>query len=148
MGDIEYGNCDICNIQAPLTRRYYRYDIKCDCCNGSKDDHFEIVRYCLDCKPKPPRRISVVMKPINREAKKLKIKNIELWQEGFAATGESSKAERIGEYLAENFDDAMKMYMSEKPNIEILKNGDGSGNYSSWAMRIFDNEAEARASFG
>jgi len=69
MGDIEYGNCDICNIQAPLTRKYYRYDIKCDCCNGKNDNHFEIVRYCASCEPKPPQTLKVVMKPLESNAR-------------------------------------------------------------------------------
>jgi len=73
---------------------------------------------------------------------------IELWQEGFSATGQSSDACKIGEYMAENFDDAMEQYMAENPNTKIDKQGSGSGNYSSWAMRIFDNEKQARKSFG
>jgi len=64
MEDIEYGECDICGIQGVLERKYYRYDIKCDCCNSKKDDHFEIVRFCSNCQPKPPSVIRVVMKPI------------------------------------------------------------------------------------
>ena len=76
------------------------------------------------------------------------MKNIELWQEGFATNGERSEACKIGEYIAENFDDAINQYMVEKPNIKIDKYSSGSGNYSNWGMRIFDNETEARASFG
>jgi hypothetical protein len=64
MKDLEYGTCEICGIQAPLHRKYYRYDIKCDCCNAKEDVHFEIVRHCRFCEPNPPSVISVVMKPI------------------------------------------------------------------------------------
>lgn len=64
-GDIEYGNCDVCNTQSSLQRKYYRYDIKCDCCNSKDSPHFEIVRHCATCEPKPPRRISVVLKPLS-----------------------------------------------------------------------------------
>jgi len=61
--EIEYGNCDMCNMQAPLSRKYYKYDIKCECCNNKDDDHFEIVRYCSECKPKPLGSIKVVIAP-------------------------------------------------------------------------------------
>ena len=62
-GDIECGNCDMCNNQAPLSRKYYIYDIKCECCDGKDDDHFEIVRYCSECEPKPPKTVKVVITP-------------------------------------------------------------------------------------
>ncbi len=62
--DIEFANCDICNIQSPVQRKYYYYDIKCDCCNNKNDDHFEIVRFCQNCVPKTPRLISVSLKPL------------------------------------------------------------------------------------
>ena len=62
-GEIEYGNCDMCNTQAALSRKYYRYDIKCDCCNGKDDDHFEIIRHCSECEPKPPREVKVIIAP-------------------------------------------------------------------------------------
>lgn len=63
--DIEYGNCDLCNVYASLSRRYYRYDIKCDCCNKKEDNHFEIVRHCELCEPKPPKKVVVYLKPLN-----------------------------------------------------------------------------------
>ena len=65
MGDIEYGLCDICKEETTLSRKYYYYDIPCDCCNGKKDKHFEIVRHCFLCEPKPPRVISVSLEPVS-----------------------------------------------------------------------------------
>lgn len=66
MGDIESGNCDICKAtDVQISRRYYHYDIKCDCCNGKEDNHFEIVRYCANCQPKPPRKATVHIQPID-----------------------------------------------------------------------------------
>jgi len=47
-----------------LNRKYYKYDIKCNCCNGEFDNHFEIIKYCNNCEPKPPEKISVNIKPI------------------------------------------------------------------------------------
>ena len=49
-GEIEVGHCDICKTpRVHIGRKYYRYDIKCTCCNGKDDDHFEIVYYCKNC---------------------------------------------------------------------------------------------------
>jgi hypothetical protein len=64
MGDIEVGYCDICHKKAQLQRKYYYYDVNCDCC-GSSQGHFEIVKYCDECTPKPPKRINVMMEPYN-----------------------------------------------------------------------------------
>jgi len=59
-GGSEYTKCDMCRKESVVSREYYYYDIKCVCC--SNDQHFEIVRYCKDCKPKPPLRISSVVR--------------------------------------------------------------------------------------
>ncbi len=45
MGDIEVGRCDICGNSEQLTRKYYHYEINCQC-HGPK--HFEIVK-CSNC---------------------------------------------------------------------------------------------------
>jgi hypothetical protein len=65
-GDVEFNECSCCGKGAIVQRKYYHYNIKCDCCGGGK--HFEIVRYCKDCTPKPPFRIRIVLEnltPIN-----------------------------------------------------------------------------------
>lgn len=51
-GDIEIGICNICGQHTQVSRRYYHYDVKCNCCNGK---HFEIVKYCEECEPNPPK---------------------------------------------------------------------------------------------
>ena len=58
-GDIEVGKCDVCGKEAQLDREYYHYDIKCEC-HGPQ--HFEIVRHCKDCTPKPPEKTKVSLK--------------------------------------------------------------------------------------
>ncbi len=65
MGDIEVSICSICKQEKPVSRKYYDYNITCECCNGKNDNHFEIVWYCSECKPIPPRSISAVIKPIS-----------------------------------------------------------------------------------
>lgn len=61
-GEIETGVCDVCGEYKQINRKYYHYPINCECCGGQY--HFEIVRYCKDCIPVPPRRISAIVKPI------------------------------------------------------------------------------------
>lgn len=63
-GDIEFGTCDVCHQDKNLNRKYYRYNIQCDCCNSKKDNHFEIVRHCNTCVPAPPINVLVNMKHI------------------------------------------------------------------------------------
>lgn len=87
------------------------------------------------------------------------LKNFEIWVEGYAATGESGTAHKIGEGEGETFDEAVKDYMSKNPNHGIEWND--SRRYSTdeaymnrrshwniWACNLYDNEADARKSFG
>ena len=62
--DIEIGYCDICHKKKQIKRKYYYYDVNCDCC-GSSQGHFEIIKYCDKCTPKPPKRINIIMEPYN-----------------------------------------------------------------------------------
>lgn len=60
-GSCEVGTCDICEVSGVmLSRQYYNYDIKCDCCSPN---HFEIVHYCNTCTPKAPENTIVWIKP-------------------------------------------------------------------------------------
>ena len=65
MGEIEFGKCDICGKESPLSRTYFIYDIHCDCC-GCKEDgrdmHSELVRYCKNCVPDIPQTIAPIVK--------------------------------------------------------------------------------------
>ena len=65
MGDVEINQCDTCGeMDVPVQRKYYRYPVKCTCCNGANDNHFEFVYHCKNCKPTPPKKISVYIEPI------------------------------------------------------------------------------------
>ena len=66
MYDQEVGTCDICKDRAPLQRTYYRYDIKCKCCNGPNDPHFEICFHCDTCEPKAPSKVTCWIDPIKQ----------------------------------------------------------------------------------
>ena len=53
MSDIEMDYCDVCHQYKQVQRKYYHYPLNCECCGGQY--HFEIVKYCNDCEPKPPK---------------------------------------------------------------------------------------------
>ena len=74
-------------------------------------------------------------------------RSISLWMEGFAATGERQGASMIGTYEAVDLDDAVKQYM-ETHKGDVDWDSFGRGRHAIWACEIFDNEAEARKSFG
>lgn len=70
-GFIEVDKCDICLQVTYVTRKYYYYNIKCDCCNDKDSPHFEIVKYCKNCIPKSKNKITVYIDPMTDD--KLKI---------------------------------------------------------------------------
>lgn len=65
--------CDICHQKKQIQRKYYYYPVNCECCGGTT--HFEYVRYCKDCEPKPPHRISAIVKPIEKVERKIHPEN-------------------------------------------------------------------------
>lgn len=91
------------------------------------------------------------MKNENRE--------FEIWMEGYSATGEQSTAQMIGKGFGCTFDEAVRDYMSKNPGHGIRENTRGMymseeyyqnrrSNWNIWACNLFDNEADARKSFG
>jgi len=75
MGEQEVNICSGCKQEDVVSRKYFYYDIKCDCCNSKDDPHFEIVYYCRSCVPFPPKEINVHIKPI-KEFKHLLSKRV------------------------------------------------------------------------
>ena len=69
----------------------------------------------------------------------------EIWVEGFIATGDRSSAARLGSAEGETFKDAC---------IELAKHSKVFKDYFDletmrhWGCRLFDNEVDARKSFG
>lgn len=59
-GDLESGLCSICKKPKILQRKYYHFDIKCECCGG--DTHFEIVWHCESCIPIVPKYTRALLK--------------------------------------------------------------------------------------
>jgi hypothetical protein len=87
------------------------------------------------------------------------LREFEIWMEGYAATCEHGTAQMIGKGFGSTFDEAVKDYMSKNPNHGIEENGKNRyisedayknrrSNWNIWACSLFDNEADARKSFG
>lgn len=87
------------------------------------------------------------------------MKKFEIWVEGYAATCEHGTANKIGEGFGNTFDEAVEDYMSKNEDHGIEKNTRSrytseeaykkrSSNWNIWACNLYDNEADARKSFG
>jgi len=75
------------------------------------------------------------------------MKKFQIWTEGYSATGQSSKAHYHSEVEAETFCDAVKVYRDSLTD-ERSKNCIDLNRLTFWGCRFFDNESDARKSFG
>jgi hypothetical protein len=75
----------------------------------------------------------------------------DVWIEGYSATGEHATASYIGTCRAASFDEAV-IKLVGRDQLDKIGDTDElryqSGRLSSWCMRYFNNEADARKSFG
>ena len=67
-----------------------------------------------------------------------------IWMEGFATIESNGHAMHLGDYEASSFSEACQLAANDYPNY---------GYYNShtnciWGCRLFDNEIDARRSFG
>jgi hypothetical protein len=70
---------------------------------------------------------------------------IQIWQEGWKATGQSEPAVFLGSYEAVNFDEAVKKYLEENPSRKESYNfNKETGYHSLWLCTLYDNEKDAR----
>lgn len=87
------------------------------------------------------------------------MKTFEIWMEGFSATGQSQDAQFIGKANGETFEDACRNFKYPKDSKDwqgkiIIHEGDKLkfdmyyGYPTIWACRLYDNETDARKSFG
>lgn len=94
------------------------------------------------------------------------MKEFEVWSEGYAATGEHGEATFGGKFMANDFDGAVEKYLKQKQETDfpdVMKyysknerfaerNNEGIMPkiivHSIWGCRLFDNETDARKSFG
>ena len=71
MGDVEYGKCEMCGREADLQRRYYEFNVKCEC---HSPRHFELVKYCSDCIPIMPTETTIeIYNHVDDKVKKITI---------------------------------------------------------------------------
>ena len=74
---------------------------------------------------------------------------IQVWMEGFIIQGNSGGASLVGTYEASDFDDAVKQYNEDyKVDAHHLPADKRGDHWSIWGCRLYDNEADARRSFG
>ena len=67
---------------------------------------------------------------------------IQLWMEGYSISGNDSKATSLGEYEAETLKRAAEMHAKASGSQVNLN------DLTIWGCRLFDNEKDARKSFG
>lgn len=72
----------------------------------------------------------------------------QIWAEGYEATGQSGTATYMGSASGETFKDAVKKLAASKgPEDRAFYNTDRT-QPTYWGCGLFDNEADARKSFG
>lgn len=72
--------------------------------------------------------------------------NFEVWIEGYSVQGNIGKAQFFGEFEGETFKDAVLKYystLSEEDRVLV-----DLETLTFWGCRFFDNEKDARKSFG
>ena len=75
----------------------------------------------------------------------MKIKQYQIWTEGYAATGESSGAIYHGLSKGETFKQAVENFIEENNWDKKLYN---SEKLTYWGCKFYDNESDARKTFG
>lgn len=75
------------------------------------------------------------------------LRQFDIWSEGYVDNGGRSDATYFGVYMAKSFDDAVQIYIDSNPNYSKFFSK-SEGHWSFWGCRLFDNETEARKSFG
>lgn len=76
------------------------------------------------------------------------MKTFEIWCEGYAITGNSADASLLGTETATTWDEAVEKYMVKNPDTIDVREANGVKVYTDWGCRLFDNESDARKSFG
>ena len=71
-----------------------------------------------------------------------------IWSEGFAATGQSAGAHLHGTETANSFAEALAKYVAKQPTDNRRYFNLSTSPPTYWGCRIYDNETQARKSFG
>lgn len=78
----------------------------------------------------------------------IKMKKFEIWCEGYVVIGNSAGANLLGTETANTWDEAVGKYMKKNPDRIDVRETNGVKTYTDWGCRLFDNETDARKSFG
>lgn len=74
-------------------------------------------------------------------------KTFEVWTEGYAATGQTCEATFHGKFEAETFKEAVILFRDSLSD-DYSKRCVDLDRMCFWGCRFFDNEIDARKSFG
>ena len=69
----------------------------------------------------------------------------DIWSEGFRATGDSGDATHRGRAQGKTFREACERFADTHPEFKKCYNQEAN---TYWGCRLFDNESDARRSFG
>jgi hypothetical protein len=74
----------------------------------------------------------------------------QVWSEGYVVTGMESGATLLGTVVADTFDEAVQKVIDLTPeeNRHFYYKHPEASQWRYWGCRLFDNEADARKSFG
>lgn len=73
----------------------------------------------------------------------------QIWMEGYRATGEEQTASFLGTEEGGDFPEAVRLCISKKPEPYWLQHLNTKVDPPQWwGCRLFDNETDARKSFG
>lgn len=88
--------------------------------------------------------LDALIAPVPKE-QMVQSKRFDIWSEGYVAMGDSGKAYKLARAYGATFEEACKNY-AEK-HSDFAKTFDAK-RMTYWGCRLFDNEADARRSFG
>jgi hypothetical protein len=72
----------------------------------------------------------------------------EIWAEGYRCAGSESGAVRLATITAASFAEAVWAWVAQDPSRTMGCREDESGKVRYWGCTLFDNEHDARATFG
>lgn len=75
------------------------------------------------------------------------VRDYEIWLEGYAVSGQHGTAVKIGTVAAESFQEACDSLL-KRPGQRERFGGYDSERLTVWGCELFDNETDARKSYG
>ena len=76
------------------------------------------------------------------------MKRYAIWVEGYRATGEHGTATCMGSAIGDTFSDAVRNLLKTKSTADRAYYNLTNTPPTYWGCRLFDNEKDARKSFG